>query len=381
MQCFSFKALNLCSINVRGLRDNTKRKAIFLFGRSCNTDLIFLQETHSGIDDEKFWKSQWGDAIYFSHGSNHSAGVAILLNRFNGDILESTVSNEGRWIILVLKVDNLRIIICNVYGPNRTAQAKDMFSELSLKLDVLKGKYKDSPIVIGGDFNDAPDDYMDRHPPRSASLLNFKPTSFMSDHFLLTDVWRFMNPNVTDYTWSNSNRNLQSRIDLWLMSSQSLQFVSDISHCHAPLSDHKLICLRLKGSKEKSNIRGYWKLNNDLLEDKNFKEGVDLLAKDIFNRIEMNPIQKWEFFKFKIREVAIKRSKEIKKQKTDKMNSPINQLQLLSSRNDLSEDELKTLKNLSEEIDNMYMNLKVLSSDQELSGLKKERKIPVTFLH
>ena len=129
--------------------------------------------------------------MYFSHGSNYSAGVAILLNRFNGNILESTVSNEGQWIILVLKVDDLLFIICNVYGPNRAAQAKDMFSE----------KYKDSAIIIGGDFNDAPDNCMDRHPPRSTSLSKFKPTSFISDHFLLTDVWRFMNPGVTDYTW------------------------------------------------------------------------------------------------------------------------------------------------------------------------------------
>ena len=141
MERFSFKALNLCSINVRGLRDNTKRKAVFLFCRSCCTDIVFLQETHSDIDDEKFWKSQWGDGIYFSHGSNYSAGVAILLNRCNGDILESTVSKEGRWIILVLKMDNSLFIICNVYGPNRTAQAKHMFSELSLKLDTLKEKY------------------------------------------------------------------------------------------------------------------------------------------------------------------------------------------------------------------------------------------------
>lgn len=159
MDCFIFEALNLCSMNVRGLRDSVKRKAVFLFCRSHNTDIIFLQETHSNIDDEKFWKSQWGDTIFFSHGSNSSAGVAVLLNKFNGCALESAVSNVGRWIILVLKIDNLQLIICNVYGPNKAAQAKDLFSELSLTLDTLKAKYKDAAIILGGDFNDAPDDY------------------------------------------------------------------------------------------------------------------------------------------------------------------------------------------------------------------------------
>ena len=61
------------------------------------------------------------------------------------------------------------------------------------------------------------------------------------------------------------------------MSSQSLQFVSDISHSHAPLSDHKLINLKLRGSKEKSN-RGYGKLNNNILDDEKFKDDVDLLC-------------------------------------------------------------------------------------------------------
>lgn len=91
----------------------------------------------------------------------------------------------------------------------------------------------------------------------------FKPTSFLSDRLLLSDTWR----------------SSQSRIDLRLLSSQGLQLTSDVTHSHAPLSAHKMV--KLKGSKEKSNIRGYWKLNNDILDDKNFQESVKLLANNI----------------------------------------------------------------------------------------------------
>lgn len=107
----------------------------------------------------------------------------------------------------------------------------------------------------------------------------------------------------------------------------------------------------MRGSKEESNIRGYWKLNNNILDDETFKEGVELLAKDLFDRKEMNSVQKWELFKFKIKEIAIKHIKELKKQKTETMNALINQLQLLRSKHDLSEDESETLKCLSEELD------------------------------
>lgn len=120
-------------------------------------------------------------------------------------------------------------------------QAKDMFSKLSLRLSDFKGKYKESIFIIGGFFNDTPGDEMDQWPPKSTLLLGFKPTSFICDHLLLTDAWKFMNPNVKDYTWTNSSRCSHSRIDLWLLSPQGLQLISDVFHSHTPLSDHKMV--------------------------------------------------------------------------------------------------------------------------------------------
>lgn len=77
-----------------------------------------------------------------------------------------------------------------------------------------------------------------------------------------------------------------------------------------------MITLCLVGSKEKyKQSHSYWKLNNNLLKDTFFNEEVKSLAKDIFEDKDMNHIQKWEFFKFKVRELAIYRSKVIKKDK------------------------------------------------------------------
>ena len=106
-----FINLKIASLNVNGIRYITKRKAIFLFCRRSSADLIFIQETHSGDDDCKFWKSQWGDHIYFNHASDNAAGVAILFNKFKGDVIESHLSEEGRWIILVLKVNNVVLMV------------------------------------------------------------------------------------------------------------------------------------------------------------------------------------------------------------------------------------------------------------------------------
>ncbi len=59
-----------------------------------------------------FWKAQWGNDIWFAHGFEHSAGVAILKSKFSGDILYSDVDNLGHCILLVAKCDLFIMIIC-----------------------------------------------------------------------------------------------------------------------------------------------------------------------------------------------------------------------------------------------------------------------------
>ena len=68
----------LLSLNVRGIRNYDKRKAIFLWISKQNADVIFLQETYSTKEVEHFWRLQWKGEIFFAHGSGHSKGVMIL---------------------------------------------------------------------------------------------------------------------------------------------------------------------------------------------------------------------------------------------------------------------------------------------------------------
>lgn len=202
--------------------------------------------------------------MLFFHASQQSAGVAILLNKFKGNIIESLSSDEGRWIILVFKLNNTFFIVCNLYNYNNTALAKTMCTQLCKKLEALKLKYKEAHMILGGDYNDAPNDLIDRVPARTIQHSRFKGTEFICEQLSVIDVWRYLNFDIKDFTWSNTNRSLQSRIDLWLISSSCI-------HDFAPLSDHKLITIHLIGNKPKQrNLRGFWKLNNDLLDDDMF---------------------------------------------------------------------------------------------------------------
>ena len=52
----------------------------FSYLKDQNCHFYLLQETFSEPKDEPAWKNEWGCDVFFSHGSNHSKGVCILVN-------------------------------------------------------------------------------------------------------------------------------------------------------------------------------------------------------------------------------------------------------------------------------------------------------------
>ena len=76
-------AIQKCSfltLNVRGLKNRIKRKSIFSYLKDQNCNFYLLQETFSEPKDKAIWKNEWGGDVFFSHGTNHSKGVCILVN-------------------------------------------------------------------------------------------------------------------------------------------------------------------------------------------------------------------------------------------------------------------------------------------------------------
>ena len=71
---------NIIALNVRGIRNLVKRRSIFRYLKDQNCSFYLLQETFSEPKDERVWKNEWGGDVFFSHGSNHSKGVCILVN-------------------------------------------------------------------------------------------------------------------------------------------------------------------------------------------------------------------------------------------------------------------------------------------------------------
>ena len=99
------------------------------------SDICFLQESYSTPEVEKIWKSQWKGEMFFSHGTEHSKGVLILIkNSLEFELKTSKVDQNGRFIILEANVQDHPFLFVNLYAPNKTNEQSTFFEEIRFKM-------------------------------------------------------------------------------------------------------------------------------------------------------------------------------------------------------------------------------------------------------
>ena len=89
--------------------------------RHQKAQVVFLQETYWSRDIENIVRSEWrGPCFFFSHGSNHACGVAILFQQ-NLAIEQVKVKHgkEGRLLIMHVKIHDISMVLVNVYAPTQ----------------------------------------------------------------------------------------------------------------------------------------------------------------------------------------------------------------------------------------------------------------------
>ena len=107
------------SLNVRGIRDQIKRRSVFSYLKDQKASFYFLQETYPQLEDEKIWQNVWGGKIYFSHGTRHSKGTCILIDpSINYNVHYSFSNNSGRIVLITVNINGLKVSFCNIYAPN-----------------------------------------------------------------------------------------------------------------------------------------------------------------------------------------------------------------------------------------------------------------------
>ena len=94
--------LEVCSHNVRGLREQLKRREIFDRLRAQNVSIYLLQETHSTENTNPVWSSEWDlkleSLLTFYYSTNRRSSYS-LEQQFHCPTSEILLDNIGTFII------------------------------------------------------------------------------------------------------------------------------------------------------------------------------------------------------------------------------------------------------------------------------------------
>lgn len=280
------------SLNINGCRDIVKRTALFEHLLIKKLNIVFLQETHTDVDNQLQWRDEWKGQVFLSHGSNTTAGVAILvaveLQAVNPSLFEIIT---GRLMRLDIDIEGLSFSFFNVYAPNIHTDRIAFFSALN---EAIKACPKERIVVLAGDFNCTLNPDIDRNhkEPHPHSAATFKA---VVDYHELVDVWREAYPMAKQYTWlkTTTNRISGARLDrVYVQNSQRSRFFRS-SIFPFPLSDHHLvsICISNQSIKEQ---KSYWHFNNRLVQDKFFLHSFTLFWEAWRERkLQFKSLQQW----------------------------------------------------------------------------------------
>ena len=334
----------IATINVNGMRNAFKRKALFRCLKKKRYDVVCLQETFVTEKDIELWEKEWGGKLFCFPASNRSKGqITLIRKHFPHQVLP--LHSSERILTVGIKTDSMHINIVNAYAPNVSQEKRTFYGELVTHIETLLGEN-----IVCGDFNCVLSNDLDvvsGHPHAVNDIQCFHDMVLNCE---LNDVWRLYHPEEKVYTWSRKSPFTARRLD-YLFTTDAIfdkSLACDI--VSMPLSDHRLTEFKFKTTAIKRGP-SYWKFNDSLLQDADFICGVNSLINNFVTENDNLDAQtKWDLCKIKIREFCIAFSIDKKRKKTNSFNDLQTQLnateKLLSVKPDDNEllnqkDDLK----------------------------------------
>lgn len=304
--------LRIVSLNIRGLRDLSKRSSTFHHLRSF--DICFLQETHcSSAAEAEHWARFWGGTSYFTAYSALSSGCAVLINRRCNFVLSSCYRDPHGRLVCVrgsLSIpsspDPIPVLLCAVYAPTDPQARVQFFSTLPDLpcFDLDDDDDADRSFFIGGDFNCISDATLDKVGGNPAhGLSGIASLEAFTQSLDLADSFRFLHPDLVSPTWSNNA--VATRIDRIYIPTRLLPALTSTTHTPFFLSDHSEVLVELDLS-PRPRGSSYWKLNVSLLKNPLYVARIeDVLRLWVLDRPRFSsPSSHWDSLKMRVRTVS-----------------------------------------------------------------------------
>ena len=187
-------ALNLATLNVRGLRDSSKCARLLDELSNLRVDVAAVQETHFiCAADCRVLKND----VFSAYGSRNSAGVSLLVGcSLDADVNVVFAGDKGQLVVADVAVKSFRYRLVVFYALNTIVERVSFFRRLAPFLDDSKR------LVLMGDWNAILDPKIGKV-RRGASRLGRSESSLINlmapqD---LVDRFRLDHPGKEMWTW------------------------------------------------------------------------------------------------------------------------------------------------------------------------------------
>ncbi|KAL9975265.1 hypothetical protein ACROYT_G012410 [Oculina patagonica] len=298
--------------------------------------------------------------MFYSHGTNRSKGVLILVSdKLQFELKSVNQDSEGRYVLIEALIQESRFLLLNIYSPNKTSEQCTFFANI---LSILDGTdfHSQTQVIIGGDFNVHLDAEMDNEGGRVEKKDSVKNISDKKLEYDLVDIWRIRNPDKRQFTWRQKRPRVQRRLDYWLISDCLQDFIEHADIIPSIKSDHSAITLQINTIEDKVRGPSHWVFNSSLLEDDTY---IDLICSSLkvwlkeFEDIHDKQLL-WDLVKYKIRQTTISFSKEKAKERRNRKTKDVVESKLKESEQlcaiHPTEENIESLKKYKTEYDSMY---------------------------
>ena len=292
------------TLNIKGkLTQNrqSKYKLLSEMMRMNKIAILAVQETHLNEEEAKLIEINNPRIKIINNGHyTNKLGVAFVLNQDYTKNVEykHEVIIKDRASRLQIKIRDMELDMINIYMPNTTKAKQNTIKEIQNKIQNTTSERS----IILGDFN-LVEDSLDRYPSHKDNDKTVGMLSEMLKTNKMVDIWREMNKDERDFTFTQAGTNSLARIDRIYVHENAKENMNNPQIQNAAkLSDHKMATIEITKTKTKNDGPGLWRLSNGLLKHEKFTEK----ARDILLQLEKDIEQ------YKKRENKLKHKREMK---------------------------------------------------------------------
>ena len=169
--------------------------------------ILYFYKKH--ILHTQIWDNNWDGKTVWNSGTSFQCGVAILIKNKNVNIIETHQETQGRILNVIIKLNNQKYQIVNIYAPTKPQQRPSFYSNIKNYLQ------PDTPLILGGDFNMVLDSCMNREggtPSPTHNSGSIELCDIINEHQLL-DALQHIHKQNKIYTWSSPDNKIKSRLD------------------------------------------------------------------------------------------------------------------------------------------------------------------------